>query len=126
MLPLSILMTKEVKKVDSKTTIFETAQLMRNYKIGSLLVEENHECIGIVSETDLVRKGLAESLDPHKAHVNSIMSSPLISIDIKKSAKEANDMMSEGGIRHLVVTEHGKIVGMLSVRDLLIYFKNAF
>ncbi|MHB8481758.1 MAG: CBS domain-containing protein [Nitrospiria bacterium] len=126
MLPLSILMTKDIKKVDSKTTIFETARLMKTYKIGSLLVEENHECIGIVSETDLVRKGLAESVDLYKTRVNSIMSSPLISIDIKKSAKEANDMMSEREIRHLAVTEHGKIVGMLSVRDLLVYFKNAF
>ncbi|MBI1822068.1 MAG: CBS domain-containing protein [Nitrospirae bacterium] len=126
MLPLSILMTKEVKKVDSKTTIYEAAQLMKNYKIGSLLVEQGHECIGIVSETDLVRKGLAESVEPYKTRVDSIMSSPVISIDIKKSAKDANDMMSERGIRHLAVTEHGKIIGMLSVRDLLIYFKNAF
>ncbi len=126
MLPLSILMTKEVKKVDSKTTIYEAALLMKNYKIGSLLVEQGHECIGIVSETDLVRKGLAESVDPHKTRVDSIMSSPVISIDIKKSPKDANDIMSERGIRHLAVTEHGRIVGMLSVRDLLIYFKNAF
>jgi CBS domain-containing protein len=119
-------MTKEVKKVHSKTTLFETAQLMKNLRIGSLLVEEGHECIGIVSETDLVRKGLAESADPYKVCVDSIMSAPLISMDIKKSPKEANDLMSERGVRHLAITEHGKIVGMLSVRDLLIYFKNAF
>lgn len=126
MLPLSILMTKEIKKVHSKATLFETAQLMKNYRIGSLLVEDEHECIGIVSESDLVRKGLAESVDPYKASVDSVMSSPLISVDIKKSPKEANDLMSERGVRHLAITEHGKIVGMLSVRDLLIYFKNAF
>ena len=126
MLPLSILMTKEVKKISGQSTLFETAQLMKNYRIGSLLVEVGHECVGIVSETDLVRKGLADSADPHKATVESIMSSPVISIDIKKSPKEANDLMSERGVRHLAITEHGKIVGMLSVRDLLIYFKNAF
>ena len=126
MLPLSILMTKEIKKVSGKASLFETAQLMKNYKIGSLLVEDGHECVGIVSETDLVRKGLAESIDPYKVPVESIMSSPLISVDIKKTAKEANDLMSERGVRHLAITEHGKIVGMLSVRDLLIYFKNAF
>lgn len=126
MLPLSILMTKEVKKVGPKATLFETAQLMKNYRIGSLLVEDGHECVGIVSETDLVRKGLAVSVDPYKASVDSIMSSPLISIDIRKSPKDANDLMSERGVRHLAITEHGKIVGMLSVRDLLIYFKNAF
>jgi CBS domain-containing protein len=126
MLPLSILMTKEIKKVSSKASLFETAQLMRNYRIGSLLVEDGHECVGIVSESDLVRKGVAESVDPYKVSVDSVMSSPLISVDIKKSPKDANDLMSERGVRHLAITEHGKIVGMLSVRDLLIYFKNAF
>ena len=45
MLPLSILMTKEVKKVDSKTTIYEAAQLMKNYKIGSLLVINRYQKI---------------------------------------------------------------------------------
>jgi CBS domain-containing protein len=126
MLPISILMTKEIKKISAKATVYETASLMKTYKIGSLLVEEGHEYIGIVSETDLVRKGLAESLDPLKTTIDSVMSSPLITIDIKRSPKEANDIMSERGIRHLAVTEFGKIVGMLSVRDLLIYFKNAF
>ncbi len=126
MLPISILMTKEIKKVSTKATIYETALLMKNHKIGSLLVEDGHEFTGIVSETDLVRKGLAESVDPHKTTIESVMSSPLISIDIKRSPKEANDIMSERGVRHLAVTEYGRIVGMLSVRDLLIYFKNAF
>jgi CBS domain-containing protein len=126
MLPISILMTKEIKKISAKATVYETASLMKTYKIGSLLVEEGHEYIGIVSETDLVRKGLAESLDPLKTTIDSVMSSPLITIDIKRSPKEANDIMSERGVRHLAVTEYGRIVGMLSVRDLLIYFKNAF
>ncbi|MBI1819456.1 MAG: CBS domain-containing protein [Nitrospirae bacterium] len=126
MLPISILMTKEIKKINAKATVYETALLMKTHKIGSLLVEEGHECIGIVSETDLVRKGLAESVDPHKTTIDSVMSSPVISIDIKRSPKEANDIMSERGVRHLAVTEFGRIVGMLSVRDLLIYFKNAF
>ena len=126
MLPLSILMTKEVKKIDAGATLFESAQVMKKFSIGSLLVEERQECVGILSETDLVRKGLAESVDPYKITVGAVMSTPIYSIDLKKSPKEASDMMSEKGIRHLAVTEHGRIVGMLSVRDLLIYFKNAF
>ena len=126
MLPLTILMTKDIKKISSKSTLFESAQYMKRCKVGSLLVEDGSECIGILSETDLVRKCLAESVDPHKLTVDAVMSAPLISIDLKKSPKEASDIMSEKGIRHLAVTEHGRIVGMLSVRDLLIYYKNAF
>jgi signal-transduction protein with cAMP-binding, CBS, and nucleotidyltransferase domain len=52
------------------------------------------------------------------------MSSPIISIEVDRSAHEASDLMAEKGIRHLVVTQDGAIVGMISVRDLLRYFKN--
>jgi CBS domain-containing protein len=52
------------------------------------------------------------------------MSSPVITIEIDRSAHDASDLMSEKGIRHLAVVEDGEIVGVISVRDLLRYFKN--
>jgi CBS domain-containing protein len=52
------------------------------------------------------------------------MTTPLITIEIDRSAHDASDLMAERGIRHLAVTDDGRIVGMLSVRDLLRYFKN--
>ena len=54
----------------------------------------------------------------------AVMSAPVMTIDIAQSAHEASDVMAERGIRHLVVTEEGRMVGMISVRDLLRYFKN--
>lgn len=47
-----------------------------------------------------------------------------MTIDIAQSAHEASDVMAERGIRHLVITDEGRVVGMISVRDLLRYFKN--
>ena len=99
---------------------------MRDKRIGSLLVVRNGDHVGILSETDLVRRGIAEGLDPEKAGVETIMSSPIISMDIERTAEEANGVMSERGIRHLAITSEGKIVGILSIRDLLVYFKNQF
>ncbi len=119
MLPLAILMSRDLKTIAHNATLKEAACMMRDKCIGSLLVVRDGENVGILSETDLVRRGL-------KATVERIMSSPIISIDIERTAEEANTIMSERAIRHLAVTDQGKIVGVLSVRDLLIYFKNQF
>ncbi len=124
MTPLALLMKREIKAISPEATLREAAVQMRDQRVGSLLVGEGEEKIGIISEGDLVRLGIAASLDPDKSRIVSIMSSPIISIDIDETAKEANDLMANKGIRHLVITEHEKIVGIISVRDLVVCFKN--
>ena len=126
MLPLAILMSRDLKSITYNASLKQAACFMRDKQIGSLLVVRNDDHVGIVSETDLVRRCIAEGLDPEKAIVETIMSSPIISIDIERTAEEANTVMSERGIRHLAITDEGRIVGILSVRDLLVYFKNQF
>lgn len=126
MLPLAVLMARDLKAIDRNASVREAARLMRDKGVGSLLVQSSDNYVGIVSETDVVRRGVAEGLDIDHEPVHRVMSSPLITLDIKKSAVEANALMSERAIRHLVITEEGKIVGVLSVRDLLVYFKNQF
>ena len=88
------------------------------------LVQEAGRYSGIVSESDLVRKGMAEACQAQETSVRAVMSSPLLSIEITSSAHEASEKMAEHGIRHLAIAEEGQIVGMISVRDLLRYFKN--
>lgn len=126
MIPLAVLMSRDIQKVPEEVTLFEASKIMRNRKIGSLFVEKAQDLVGIVSETDFVRRAMAEGADPTKTKVGSVMSSPIITIDIQKSGMEANELMSDRNIRHLAVTENGKIVGIISVRDLLVYFKNRF
>jgi signal-transduction protein with cAMP-binding, CBS, and nucleotidyltransferase domain len=67
---------------------------------------------------------MAESKVAHETLVHMVMSRPLITIDISRSAHEASDLMAENGIRHLAITEDGQVSGVISVRDLLRYFKN--
>jgi len=124
MLPLAVMMNRNIKKISPDAKIREVAQLMRDKKIGSALIEQGGDYIGIVSETDLVRKGLAEGLDPDQTTVRQIMSSPIITIDINRSVADANDLMAKRGIRHLPVTELGRIAGIISMRDLVVCFKN--
>ncbi|MFY9269738.1 MAG: CBS domain-containing protein [Candidatus Manganitrophaceae bacterium] len=124
MTPLALLMHRDLQEIASTATLREAAKKMRDHRVGSLLVLNGTERSGIVSETDFVRKALAEGLNPDATSVDKIMSQPIISIDIDKTAKEANDLMAAKGVRHLAITDKGKIVGIVSVRDLVICFKN--
>lgn len=122
--PLAVMMRRTMRTVSPDTTLLEAAKLMRDAKVGALLVQEGGHYSGIVSEADLVRKGMAESCSAQETLVRAVMSSPVLSIDSARSAHEASDTMAEHGIRHLAITEEGQIVGIISVRDLLRYFKN--
>ncbi len=123
--PLALLMNRKIQAVRPETSLCEVARLMRDKRVGSLLIErDGGEYIGIVSESDLVRRAMADGREPEKTKVDEVMSHPIVSIDIDKTAKDANDIMATQGIRHLAIVDREKIVGILSVRDLVICFKN--
>lgn len=122
--PLAVMMCRTLRTIGPDAPLLEAARLMRDAKVGALLVLENGRYSGLVSESDLVRKGMADSRPPEGTAVRALMSSPLVSIDCKSSAHEASEKMAEHGIRHLAVSDDGQIVGIISVRDLLRYFKN--
>ncbi|NJL18328.1 MAG: CBS domain-containing protein [Nitrospira sp.] len=117
--PLSVLMATTLATIQSDASLRTAAQLMRQKRIGSLLTIEAGEIVGIVTERDLVWKGLAGNRDSDSTHVSAVMSSPLLGIDVNRTIRDASKAMAEQGIRHLAVTENGKIIGVLSVRDLV-------
>lgn len=122
--PIAVMMRQVVQTIRSDASSAEAAKQMSAAKVGALLVRDQNHDLGIVSETDLVRKVLAESLAPAQTLVRSVMSAPLVTIDIAASPHDASDLMAEAGVRHLAVVDGGEVVGILSVRDLLRYFKN--
>ena len=118
-------MSYPVINVDAAFTVKETAQLMHDKNIGSVLVEENSEYVGIVTETDLTRKVLGGGLDPKTTKVTAVMTpQPIITLDCHLPVTDANAFMAKKKIRHLPVTENDKIVGMISVKDLVSFFAN--
>jgi len=124
MTPLALLMHREIQAVSGKTMLEEAARVMRDKKVGSLLIHEGDRFVGIVSESDFVRKAAACGLRFDQTTVETIMSTPILSIDIDQPPLAANEMMASKGVRHLAISDRCEIVGILSMRDLLLCFKN--
>ena len=119
-------MISPILSIDLESSVQEAAQFMMAHNIGSVLVKEFEEYVGIVTETDLTRKVLGKGLNAESTPVSEIMTSPILSLDCYLPVEEANRFMHKNKIRHLAVTEEEKIVGILSVKDLVSYFSRDF
>jgi signal-transduction protein with cAMP-binding, CBS, and nucleotidyltransferase domain len=117
--PLSVLMQTSIETIDRDVPVRHAAQQMATKKVGALLVQQDGELKGIVTERDLVQKVLSQEKDANLLTVKAVMNHPLIDIDINRTIHDASDLMADKWIRHLPVTENRKIVGILSVRDLI-------
>ncbi len=113
------LMSEEIFAIDGNRNVQQAAEEMSRLCIGSLLVKQDGEYVGMITEVDIVRKVVAERHVPENVLVEEVMASPLISIEAQQSVVEANGLMEEKKLRHLVVRRYGDIVGVVSVRDFL-------
>ncbi len=123
MVPVKLIMTpvEKLKTIDRDDSVRHASELMRDYKIGSLLVIKNDDVLGIVTDTDLTRRAMATRLDPDKTSVERIMSAPLLQVPVEATLLDVSDLMSREGVRHLGVRKDGEIVGLISVRDLVTF-----
>jgi|SRR3990172_5972675 len=118
-IPVKKIMTQNLLSVGPITNVSAAAKLMAEKNVGSLLVKQDDNYVGILTDTDIVKKVLAKDLDPKKTAVEEIMSYPISSLDQEALLEEAQQIMGEQHIRHLLVTCDGQPVGMISVRSLL-------
>jgi len=112
------LMAVKVETVEPKHSLKYALQKMVKRNIGSVVVVEGENPVGIVTERDISRY-VARQTNPLKTQVRNVMSSPLITIAHSASNQEAMAAMLKHGIRQLPVVEKGKLVGIVSQRDLL-------
>ena len=119
-------MSSPILSVDVESSVQEAAQYMEANHVGSVLVKKYEEYVGLITETDLTRKVLGGKMDPETTLVSEVMVSPILSMDRYLPVEQANQFMHKNKIRHLAVTEEDKIVGMLSVKDLVGYFAKSF
>jgi len=119
MVTLKDIMSTTIFRVDGDTTIRNAARIMADKDLGSMLVTQDHEITGIVTESDMVRRVLAYDLNPDTHSVEEIMSSPLITLTAETGVLDARDTMDREEVRHLLVTEEDEICGIVSVRDLI-------
>jgi CBS domain-containing protein len=117
------IMTKRPKTVGPATSVASAAKTMRAGRVGSLFVKKGKQLVGIVTDTDIVRRAVAMNKPLGKLTVEKIMTSPICTIEGNQKVDEAQDMMGDLGVRHLGVTQGGEVVGVISVRDLLMHYK---
>jgi CBS domain-containing protein len=112
-------MTMHPVTVNKSSTLKDCANLMADKHVGSLLVEEKGKIVGIVTEQDMVRKGIAKLLDPAITPIEQVMEAEVITISPDKDIFEALTTMRDYNIRHVPVIDKGKFVGFLTIKDVL-------
>jgi signal-transduction protein with cAMP-binding, CBS, and nucleotidyltransferase domain len=105
--------------VDKTTNVLIVADMMSKMDSEVVLVVDNNKVIGIVTEKDLLNKVLAKGKNPEEIKIEEIMSSPVISIDPKENILNAMIKMIKNKIRRLVVMDGEKILGIVTVSDIL-------
>jgi len=126
MVPVKSFMVPREKfiTIERDTDVQTAARIMRDRRISSLFVTNGKEIVGILTDTDMVRRVVAAGADTRKTTAEQIMSAPILTIEQNKTVLDANDLMAQTHIRHLGVTQDGKLVGMISVRDLVVFLTN--
>jgi CBS domain-containing protein len=118
---VSDVMTPDPYEVGTETSIQEAARIMRDADIGDVLVLRTDGSVcGIITDRDLVVRGVADGIDPTASPVESVCRHEVISIESEASAAEAVELMRRHNIRRLPVIDSQRLVGIVSLGDLAI------
>jgi len=123
---ISEYMHRDVKSIPVDATLKELSQSFIDQGVSALLVTDGEDYVGIVSDKRLSREGVAKGLNMATTTVRAIMRSEMLFIESNQPVRAAQAMMKTNGVRHLVVTEAGKIVGIVTISDLIRYFSDFF
>lgn len=118
-IPAGTIARRELIDVDEYSSVLEAAARMVKENRGSVTVTRAGERVGILTERDLLRKVVAKGLDPRSTKVKDVMTSPPVTIDQDRPLREAVDLMNRKGVRRMLVTEKGKVVGIFTLRDIM-------
>jgi CBS domain-containing protein len=99
--------------------VLEAIRLMAEHHVGALVVMKGEQLVGIVSERDYARKVILKGRSSADTPVAQIMSSPVITVTLNSSVQDCMQLMTTRHLRHLPVVEGGKVVGMVSIGDLV-------
>ena len=119
MVTVGNLMQAKPVTVEVGTSVVEAAKLMRASNVESVLVTRQAQIIGLVTESDVVKKFVGAEKTPYFVPVEDIMSSPVPGIEERQPLTEAADLLDQHRTLHLGVTKGGALIGLVSVRDFL-------
>ena len=113
------IMTVNVVTMPPDAPIQDIAETMNKMEIGSIIITEKERAIGIITETDIVRRLIAERRDPQTTVAREIMTSPLIHVTPSTTLTEAMRVMFRSGTRRLAVLKNNALAGIISSRDMI-------
>jgi CBS domain-containing protein len=109
----------DVLKIDASATVFDALKKIVELNVGSILVTEGDEVVGIMTERDYLRKIAIQGRTSYDTLVGEIMSSPLVYVTPETTIEESMAIMTDRRIRHLPVIENDDVVGIISIGDLV-------
>ena len=115
------LMIGDVEMVHSEHTIQQAAKIMKNDKVGSVVIMKDNAPVGIMTEWDFAMV-VSDGMSP-ATKISEVMTSPVIHISSEETVLQASDIMIERKIRKIPVFSKGKIIGIITATDILRFFR---
>lgn len=109
----------QIYSVNSATTVYEAIKVMGEKNIGALLVMEGDNLIGILSERDYARKVVLKGKSSRETMVKDIMTEDVLTVTTSDTIETCMEIMTQKHIRHLPILEAGKVLGMISIGDVV-------
>lgn len=113
------IMAKNIKTVKPDDSVHAAVQKMNKFDIGSVIVISSGRPVGIITETNIMRRIVEPRMDPATVWAKDIMSSPLTTIDVNAAVEEAARVMMEKKINRIPVMNGNKLVGLVSSTDIV-------
>ena len=110
---------RELYHVTPSLAVADAARYMSERNVGAVCVLEQNRLVGILSERDLMKRVIAVNRDPGSTRVSEVMTAKPVVVDVHDSLERCLQTMKQAGIRHLPVVEGDKLIGLVSLRDLL-------
>ena len=109
----------DIVTVGRDTSVFDAIKLMADRTVGSLLVMDGDELVGILTERDYARKVILRGRSSETTAVGEIMTGKVVTAEAGQSVDDCMGLMAEHRIRHLPVVNGGKVIGIISIGDLV-------